>query len=54
METQTIWITFSAEDKPGIEALLAKSPLCRFWTYMINELFVVDGLHYRLPVLQLN
>ena len=54
METQRVWITFSAEDKAAVEKFLSKSPLRRFWTYEIDELFVVDGLHYRLPVVQLN
>jgi hypothetical protein len=54
METQRVWITFSAEDKSAVEKYLSKSPLHKFWTYEIDELFVVDGLHYRLPVVQLN
>lgn len=54
METQRVWITFSAEDKEAVEKYLSKSPLYKFWTYEIDELFVVDGLHYRLPVVQLN
>jgi L-rhamnose mutarotase len=54
METQMLWITISAEDKAAVENHLFKSPLFKFWTYEINELFVVDGLHYRLPVMQLN
>jgi len=54
METQRVWITFSAEDKTSVEKYLSKSPLFRFWTIEIDELFVVDGLHYRLPVVQLN
>ena len=54
METQRVWITFSAEDKESVEKYLSKSPLYRFWTFEIDELFVVDGLHYRLPVVQLN
>ena len=54
METQRVWITFSAEDKDAVEQYLSKSPLFKFWTYEIDELFVVDGLHYRLPVVQLN
>jgi len=54
METQRVWITFSAEDKESVEKYLSKSPLFRFWTFEIDELFVVDGLHYRLPVVQLN
>lgn len=54
METQRVWITFSAEDKSEVDKYLSKSPLYKFWTYEINELFVVDGLLYRLPVVQLN
>jgi muconolactone delta-isomerase len=54
METQRVWITFSAENKKDVERYLAKSPLFKYWTYEIDELFMVDGLHYRLPVVQLN
>lgn len=54
METQQVWITFSAEDKVSVEKYLSKSPLYKFWTCEINELFMVDGLHYRLPIVQLN
>ena len=54
METQRVWSTFSAENKDAVEKYLSKSPLYKFWTYEIDELFVVDGLHYRLPVVQLN
>jgi len=54
MESQKVWITFSAEDKAAVEKYLSKSPLYKFWQYEIEELFVVDGLHYRLPVVQLN
>jgi hypothetical protein len=54
METQRVWITFTAEDKAAVEKYLSKSPLHKFWIYEIEELFVVDGLHYRLPLMQLN
>ena len=54
METQRVWITISAEDKEAVEKAISKSPLFKFWTFEIDELFVVDGLHYRLPVVQLN
>jgi hypothetical protein len=54
METQRVWITFSAEDKASVIKHLSKSPLFKFWKYEIDELFMVDGLHYRLPVVQLN
>ena len=49
METQRSWITLIAEDKAAVEKLLKKSPLYKFWTYEIDELFVLDGQHYRLP-----
>jgi muconolactone delta-isomerase len=54
METQRVWITFSAKDRKAVEKYLCKSPLFKYWTYEIDELFMVDGLHYRLPVVQLN
>jgi len=54
METQRVWITFSAESKETVKKHLSKSPLFKFWEYEINELFMVDGWHYRLPVVQLN
>ena len=49
METQRAWITLNAKDKEEVEKLLQKSPLHKFWTYEIDELFVLDGQHYRLP-----
>ena len=54
MESQTTWITFTAETKEEIEKYLSKSPIYRYWTYEIEELFVIDGQHYRMPVVQLN
>ena len=54
METQRTWITLSANDKTDVDQYLAKSPLYKYWTYEIDELFVIDGQHYRLPALQLN
>jgi muconolactone delta-isomerase len=49
METQRAWITLNADDKKEIEKILAKSPLYKFWVCEIDELFVLDGQHYRLP-----
>lgn len=49
METQRAWITLNAESKKEVEKILTKSPLSKFWTYEIDELFVLDGQHYRLP-----
>ena len=54
METRRVWITFSAENKIAVEEFIAGSPLFKFWTYEIDEVFMVDGMHYRLPVMQLN
>ena len=49
METQRAWITINAEDKREVEKILSKSSLFPFWEYEIDELFVLDGQHYRLP-----
>jgi len=54
MESQTVWVTFNAEDKVEVDKYLAKSPLYKYWTYDIEELFVYDSQTYRLPSLQLN
>jgi hypothetical protein len=54
METQRVWITLNAENKKEIEKLLEKSPLSKYWTFEIDELFVLDGQHYRLPAVQPN
>ena len=54
MQTQRIWITISASGKNEIEKMLAKSPLYKYWTVEIDELFVIDGQHYRLPAVQPN
>ena len=54
MESQTCWITFNALDKEKTDQHLVKSPLYKYWTYEIEELFVYDSQHYRLPALQFN
>jgi len=55
METQRVWITFTARDKAEVEQRLKKSPISKYWTLIeVDELFVVDGQHYRLPALQMN
>jgi hypothetical protein len=54
MESQHIWITVNAEDKGTVDEYLSKSPLFRYWKYQVDELFVLDGLTYRLPHVQLN
>jgi len=55
METQRVWITFTAENKAEVDQYLSRSALFKFWTnYEIDELFVFDGKNYRLPRLQYN
>lgn len=55
METQRLWITLSGEDKKDVEKRLKKSPVHKYWnTIEIDELFVIDGQHYRLPAIQMN
>lgn len=54
MESQRVWITFTAEDKEEVDDYLLKSPLFKYWSIEIDELFVVDGQHYRLPAVRLN
>ena len=54
METQRSWITLNAKDKKEVEKLLKKSPLYKYWAIEIDELFVLDGQHYRLPAVQPN
>jgi hypothetical protein len=54
MESQRVWVTLNAESKPEVEKILKKSPLHKFWTYQVDELFVLDGQLYRFPVVQPN
>jgi hypothetical protein len=49
METHRAWITLNAEDKKETAKILERSPLSKFWNFEIDELFVLDGQHYRLP-----
>lgn len=54
MQSLSAWITFTADTRDKVKNLLARSPLSRYWTYEIDELFVIDGYQYRLPAVQLN
>ena len=54
MESQRVWVTLNAETKSEVEKILKKSPLHKYWTYEIDELFVVDGQLYRLPAVTPN
>lgn len=49
MESQHAWITLNAKNKKEVIKIIEKSPLAHSWTFDIHELFVLDGLHYRLP-----
>jgi|SRR5882672_6514540 len=54
METHRVWITLNADNREEVEKILEKSPLHKFWNFEIDELFVWDGQHYRLPAVQPN
>ena len=54
METQRSWITITTGNKKEVRKILEKSPLYKFWTLEIDELFVLDGQLYRLPAVQPN
>jgi len=54
VETRRAWITVNGDSKKEIIRTLAKSPLHKFWTYEVDELYVLDGQHYRLPAVQPN
>jgi hypothetical protein len=54
MESHTCWITVHANNKKEVTTILKKSPLNKYWTIEIEELFVYDSQQYRLPIVQLN
>jgi muconolactone delta-isomerase len=54
MESYRSWILISAESKEQVTEYLHKSPLFKYWSIEIDELFMYDGQTYRLPALQLN
>jgi hypothetical protein len=54
METQQSWIVINAYSKAEVEEVLKKSPLSKYWSYEIVELFVYDSQSTRLPAVQLN
>jgi hypothetical protein len=54
METQLVWITLNADSPAQAREILEASPFSPFWTLELNELFLWDGLGYRLPAVQLN
>lgn len=54
MESYRTWIMMTAENKDEVKGYLKKSPLFKYYTFEIDELFVYDGQTYRLPALQMN
>lgn len=54
MESYRVWILMQAESKQAIIDYLSESPLFRWWKVEIDQLFVFDSPHYRLPELTLN
>ncbi len=54
MESQTAWVTLNAKTKTEVDSILVKSPLNKYWTFIVEELFVYDSQQYRLPRVQLN
>jgi hypothetical protein len=54
LQSQKSWIVMNAISKSQINSFLKKSPLHKYWTVEIDEIFVFDGIAYRLPDLQLN
>lgn len=54
MESQQSWITINAYNKEAVEDILQKSPLSKYWSFEIVELFVFDSQSNRLPAVQLN
>lgn len=54
METQQSWVTINAQNRKEAIELLEKSPLNKYWTIEMVELFVYDSQSTRLPAVQLN
>jgi hypothetical protein len=54
LESQRSWIIINAINKKEVEDYLNRSPLYRYWTCEVDELYVFDGQNYRLPALQMN
>ena len=54
METQRCWIVMNALNKKEVNKYLQESPLNKYWTVEVDELFVYDAQNYRLPAVQLN
>lgn len=55
METQRLWITMTAKSKKDAMNIIGQSPIYKYWDNIeVDELYVLDGQHYRWPGVQLN
>lgn len=54
LESMRLWMVINALSKTEVMKVLDRSPLRKYWTIEVDEIFVIDGQHYRLPALQLN
>jgi hypothetical protein len=54
LESMRSWVVMNAASKDEVLKMLEKSPLYKYWSVEIDELYVVDGQPYRLPALQPN
>lgn len=54
MESHRCWMIINAVSKKEVEDYLLTTPLHKYWTIEIDELFVYDSQTYRLPALQFN
>jgi hypothetical protein len=54
LEARKSWIVINATSKQEAQNHLSRSPLYRYWTLEIDELYVFDGQNYRLPAIQMN
>jgi hypothetical protein len=54
MESMSCWMLINAKSKQGVMNILKKSPLRKYWTCQVHELFVYDSASFRLPELMYN
>jgi hypothetical protein len=54
LETKRCWMIVNAFSTQEVTLLLEQSPLYRYWTIDIAELYVYDAWSDRLPALQMN
>jgi hypothetical protein len=54
MDKQEIWITLTALSRAEADKLISSMPLAKYTTWEIAEVFIYDGINYRLPVYVLN